>query len=84
VRIEQRLDGTMAIRFRDRYLAVTSCGRVRPTPKPTSQPSSKPAAKPHPSPGMREAMNRLLQHPGLPVWIAAEIDKTLTSDTLED
>lgn len=88
VRIEQRLDGTLAIRFRDRYLAATSCGRVRPTPKPTPrptpQPSSKPAAKPQPSPAMREAMNRLLQHPGLPVWIAAEIDKTLTSDTLED
>ena len=84
VRIEQRLDGSLAVRFRDRYLAVTPCGRVRPTPEPAPQPISKPAAKPQPSPAMRAAMNRLLQHPGLPVWIAAEIDKTLTTDTLED
>lgn len=84
VRIERRLNARLAVRFRDRYLAVTPCGRVRPTPEPTPQPVSKPPAKPQPSAAMREAMNRLLQHPGLPVWIAAEIDKTLTSDTLED
>jgi hypothetical protein len=84
VRLEQRLDGSLALRFRDRYLAVKPCGRVRPLPEPTPQPISNPAARPQPSPAMREAMNRLLQHPGLPVWIAAEIDKTLTSDTLED
>ncbi len=84
VRLEKRLDGGLAVRFRERYLAVTPCGRVRPTPEPTPQPISRPAPKPQPSPAMREAMHRLLQHPGLPVWIAAEIDKTLTSDTLED
>lgn len=84
VRIERRLDGSLAVRFRDRYLAVKACGRVRPTPEPPPKPAAKPAAKPQPSPAVREAMNRLLQHPGLPVWIAAEIDKTLTSDTLED
>lgn len=84
VRIERRLDGSLAVRFRDRYLAVKVCGRVRPTPEPTPQTMAKAAPKPQPSPAMREAMNRLLQHPGLPVWIAAEIDKTLTSDTFED
>ena len=84
VRIEQRLDGSVAVRFRDRYLAVNACGRVRPATAPIPKPMAKPVAKPQPSPAMREAMNHLLQHPGLPVWIAAEIDKTLTSDTLED
>jgi hypothetical protein len=84
VRIEQRLDGRLAMRFRDRYLAVKACGRVRPATEPIPKPIAKPAAKPHPSPAMRQAMNHLLQHPGLPVWIAAEIDKTLTADTLED
>jgi hypothetical protein len=84
VRIERRLDGSLAVRFRDRYLAVKTCGRVRPTPEPTPKPTAKPATRSQPSPAMRAAMNRLLQHPGLPVWIAAEIDKTLTSDTLED
>ncbi len=84
VRLEKRLDGTQAVRFRDRYLAMKPCGRVRPTPEPTPQPVCKPPAKPQPSAAMREAMNRLLQHPGLPIWIAAEIDKTLTSDTLEE
>ena len=54
VRIEQRLDGSLAVRFRDRYLAVTPCGRVRPSPEPTPQPISKPAARPQPSPAMRE------------------------------
>ena len=84
VRIEQRLDGTLTVRFRDRYLAVKACGRVRPAAEPSPRPIAKPTVKPHPSPAMREAMNQLLQHPGLPVWLAAEIDKTLTSDTLED
>jgi hypothetical protein len=84
VRIEQRLDGRLAVRFRDRYLEVRDCGRVRPVTEPPPKPIARPAAKPQPSPAMRKAMNRLLQHPGLPVWIAAEIDKTLTSDTLED
>jgi len=84
VRIEQRLDGSLRVRFRDRYLAVKGCGTVRPAADPTPKPIAKPAAKPQPSPAMREAMNQLLQHPGLPVWIAGEIDKTLTSDTLED
>lgn len=84
VRIEQRLDGTLALRFRDHYLTVNACGRVRPAAQPSSKLMAKPAPRPQPSLAMREAMNRLLQHPGLPVWIAAEIDKTLTSDTLED
>lgn len=84
VRIEQRLDGSLAVRFRDRYLGVKACGRTRPAAEPSPAPPPKPHAKPQPSPAMREAMNHLLQHPGLPVWLAAEIDKTLTSDTLEE
>lgn len=52
VRVEQRLDGRLAVRFRDRYLAITPCEprprlakevRPRPRPKPP-QPSSGPGA----------------------------------------
>lgn len=84
VRIERRLDGSLAVRFRDRYLAVKPCGRQRPVTEPVPKPAAKPPAKPQPSPAVREALNHLLQTPGLPLWLAAKIDKTLTSDTLED
>jgi hypothetical protein len=38
VRVEQRLDGTLAVRFRDRYLAVSECA---PYPKTTPAPERK-------------------------------------------
>ncbi len=84
VRIEQRLDGSLALRFRDRYLAVKPCGGVRPKAEPMPKPRSKPAAKPQPCGAMRASMKSLLQPPSIPVWAAAKIDKTLVSDTLEE
>jgi hypothetical protein len=84
VRLERRLDGSLALRFRDRYLALKACGMVRPATPPAVKPAGKPAAKPQPSAAMRASMDSLLQSPGLPVWIAARIDRTLTSDTLEE
>ncbi len=39
VRVEKRLDGTLAVRFRDRYLAIGLCA---PCPKPRPQPAPKP------------------------------------------
>jgi hypothetical protein len=84
VRIEQRLDGSLAVRFRDRYLAVKACGAARTKAEPSLKPAPKAPKKPQPSDAMRASMKGLLQSPGLPLWIAAEIDQTRTSDTLED
>lgn len=84
VRIEQRLDGSLAVRFRDRYLAVKPCGAVRPKAEPSPKPNPKPTTKPQPSAAMRASMNHFLQSPSLPVWIAGKADKTRTVDTLED
>jgi transposase len=54
VRVEKRLDGTVAVRFRDRYLTVSVCdpaGRARPKPPParTPLPPTAPASPPRPS-----------------------------------
>jgi len=83
VRIEQRLDGTIAIRFRDRYLAHSLC-RVRPKAPPAPPPPTKRAVKPRPSAAMRASLDRLLQPPTLPVWSAARIDRTRTTDSLDE
>ena len=83
VRLERRLDGSLALRFRDRYLAIKACGRTRP-PGPVAKAAAKAPAKPQPSAAMRASMDDLLRSPGLPVWIAGKIDKTLTTDTLDE
>jgi transposase len=83
VRVEQRLDGRLMVRFRDRYWPVAAC--QKPT-KAIAPRQAKPgrAHKPtRPSEGMRSSMNKLLQKPSLQVWQAAEIDRTRTSDVLD-
>jgi hypothetical protein len=47
VRIEIRLDGSMAVRFRDRYLAVSQCS-VRPKAVDATKKLRKPAPAPRP------------------------------------
>ena len=84
VRLERRLDGSLALRFRDRYLAIKACGRTRPPAGPAAKPAAKAPATPQPSAAMRVSMDDLLRSPGLPVWIAGKIDKTLTTDTLDE
>ena len=47
VRVEERLDGSLAVRYSERYLPVKPCA-VAEKPKPTPSPkASKPAKKPH-------------------------------------
>ncbi len=83
VRLERRLDGSLAVRLRERYLAITACA-VRPKPVVAPQPSSGRTPKPpKPSAAMRASMDRLLHPPGPPVWAAARIDRTRTSDRLD-
>lgn len=84
VRLERRLDGSLAVRFRERYLAIAACA-VRPRPVVASRPSQRPTPPPpKPSAAMRASMNRLFQRPGPPLWKAGQIDRTRTSDKLED
>ncbi|HWB97725.1 MAG TPA: ISNCY family transposase [Bryobacteraceae bacterium] len=84
VRVERRLDGSLMARFRDRYLTVKLCA-VHPKPTPVPRPPHKGSAKPTPpSAAVRASMQGFLQRPGMPVWAAAEIDRTRTSDKLED
>ncbi len=80
VRIERRLDGSLAVRFRQRYLAVTACA-ARPQPRAASQPPrSHPRQPSKPSPATRAWMSGFLQQPGPPLWKASQIDRTRTSD----
>jgi transposase len=84
VRIERRLDGSLAVRFRDRYLEHTACearAKRQAVPKPAG-PRTSPPRKP--SAAMRASMDKLLDRPGPPVWKAGQIDRTRTTDQLEE
>jgi transposase len=86
VRIERRLDGSLAVRFRQRYLAHTAC-TPRPKPKEVVAPKlshPRTSRRSKPSVAMRASMDRLFHPPGPPVWKASQIDRTRTSDQLED
>lgn len=45
VRIEKRLDGTLAARFHDRYLKITSCEKPPPAQPPAKRAPAQPRAK---------------------------------------
>jgi hypothetical protein len=83
VRIERRLDGNLAIRFRDRYLAHRACA-VRPKAEPAPPPVPKRSAKPNPSAAQRAAIDGLSRSSGPPVWAASRIDRTRTPDRLDE
>ena len=85
VRIEQRLDGSRMLRFRERYWPLAECPTA---PKVAATPPSKAKRSgahkpPAPSPKIRAVMKGFLQKPSLPVWKAAKIDRTRTPDTLD-
>jgi transposase len=83
VRVEQRLDGKLMVRFRERYWPLAACqkqAKAAPTPPSKSARSRKPR---RPCDGIRSTMKQLLQKPGIPIWRAAEIDRTRTSDVLD-
>jgi transposase len=85
VRIERRLDGRLAVRFRERYLAHAACA-ARPKPKEVVDPKPPHPRTPKrrkPSAAMRASMNRLFHPPGPPVWKAGQIDRTRTRDVLD-
>ena len=76
LRIEQRLDSTLAVRFRDRYLSFTECPPVQKV-TPVSKPplGSKRRKAPPPSPAMRQTMKNIAGPGGIPLWQAMKIDR---------
>jgi hypothetical protein len=84
VRVERRLDGSLAVHFRQRYLSVKLCA-ARPKPAAVPKPPRGRATQPpQPSPAMRASMNGFLKRSGPPVWVAGRMDRTRTSDRLEE
>jgi transposase/transposase-like protein len=85
VRIESRLDGSLKVRFQQHYLSVSQC-LVPPKEQVDSAPAVRkpPPARPAP-PALKRAHHQFLATPAaLPLWKAAQIDRTRTSDTLEE
>jgi hypothetical protein len=83
VRIEARLDGTLAVRFRDRYVRIEECARSEKAARPPSAPAKR--AQPHrpPTEASRRSLDGLFRSQSPPIWAAAEIDRTRTGDQLD-
>ncbi len=80
VQIQVRLDGSLHVRFQGRYLQVELCQpAVKVAPVRPKTRSRKPPA---PSTKMRGVMNALIPN-SMPLWRAAQIDRTRTSDVLD-
>jgi transposase len=88
VRVEVRLDGSLAVRHREQYLSVTEC-----VPRPQAIAGVSPLAA-HPAPrrsrqarkpsaASRAGLSALLRKPGLPLWKAAGINRTRTPDGMD-
>ena len=72
LRVEQRIDGTLAVRFQNRYLQFSEC---QPQPKPVTvkaTPSKRRKAFPGPSPAYRQSMQGIAKSGGMPAWKAAQ------------
>ena len=90
VRVESRLDGTLAVRFQQRYVAVSLCPQmpsVQPAAGPQSSPGEKKSrrksARPPVPEAWRESQRRLFSGKTMPLWAAAAVDRTRTSDKLD-
>src|SRR3954447_6201545 len=83
VRVESRLDGTLAVRFADRYLLVKPCQAQPKAPimKPARTPRGKSSSKP--SAASRVATNDLFRKSLMPAWAAGQIDRTRTRARLD-
>lgn len=84
VRIESRLDGSLQVRFQQHYLSVSQCP-VRPKQNLPAAPVRKPQPARSALPALKQAHHQFLAAPAaLPLWKAARIDRTRTTDTLEE
>lgn len=81
VRVEARLDGSLAVRFQDRYLSISPCQpQPRVAPPPPLPRKAKTSAPPK---AWRKGHEQLMQTKGMPVWRAANIDRTRTRQSLD-
>jgi len=84
VRVEVRLDGSLAVRYRDQYLRIQEC-----QPQPKGLPSSPPVAAgrrrkpPPPSAAWRQGQDGIARRGGTPLWKATEINRTRTPDVMD-
>ena len=84
VRVEKRLDGTLAVRFGEHWLKISECAvKTKPATAAPTQVVSKPSQPRKPSEAMRRSMNKLLAGKARPVWAAGRIDRTRTTDRLD-
>jgi len=77
IRVEARLDGSVAVRFQDHYLAIAEREpqpKIEPPPKPVPVSRRRPKPPP-PSEAMRQAMHGIAARGGRPVWLAAKSDR---------
>jgi hypothetical protein len=85
VRLERRLDGSLGVRFRERYWSLAECEATsKPAPGPRLK--SKPAARrkpPPPSEACRDSMRTFLKKPSIPMWKAAARYRTRKPDVLD-
>jgi transposase len=81
VRVEERLDGSLAVRFQGHYLRFREC---QPQPKvaPAPPPPRDRRKPPRPSEAWRKGQDGIARG-GLPLWKAAEINSTRTPDIRE-
>jgi transposase len=84
VRVERRLDGSLAVRFGDVWLDVSQCQmRPKAVPRAARQPRpTSPTTKEHRTAAWRRSNADLFQ-PGIRVGAAAKIDRTRTRDKLD-
>jgi hypothetical protein len=84
VRVESRLDGSLHLRFQQHYLSVSLCTAPPKTKVPVVRPHPPQPARPA-SPERKQAHHDFLAAPApLPLWKAAQIDCTRTTDALEE
>jgi transposase len=80
VRVEARLDGSIAVRFQQHYLSITVCApALKPAPewKPPKPKHS------HPTSAARQSQRELLQSKTV-LWKAIKDDRTRTLQSLEE
>jgi len=83
VRVEARLDGSLAVRFQEQYLKFQECQPQPKVSRPGSPSAGRRKAPPPPSPAWRQGQNGIARRGGIPLWKAAEINRTRTPDVLE-
>jgi hypothetical protein len=84
VRIESRLEGSLRVRFQQHYLSVSQC-LVQPQANRVAIVAPHKSLAPRPAPlAVKQAHRDFLAASAMPLWKAAQIDRTRTTDTLEE